>query len=209
MHPTGKVTIKWSPKFAYAIGLIATDGNLSKDGRHIIFTSKDLQLARLFHSYFGLQVSIGKKSRGYSFKKKYFNIQFGDVIFYRFLLSIGLTPNKSKTLKELKIPKKYFLDFFRGCLDGDGTIGTYFHPESKHLQLRVRLYSASRLFVNWIRKELLQIGVQGYVTCSRGLWSLVYAIKASTKLLNLVYYAGHPKSLGRKYKLAKKYADVV
>jgi hypothetical protein len=40
--------IKWNSEISYGIGLIATDGSLSKDGRHITFTSKDQQLAELF-----------------------------------------------------------------------------------------------------------------------------------------------------------------
>ena len=48
MKPLNKTKIKWSPDFAYAVGLLTTDGSLSKDGRHISFTSKDLQLAKLF-----------------------------------------------------------------------------------------------------------------------------------------------------------------
>ena len=47
--PKGKVKIEWSPDFAYAIGLITTDGNLSPDGRHVNFTSKDLELIKNFH----------------------------------------------------------------------------------------------------------------------------------------------------------------
>jgi hypothetical protein len=39
MRPRCKVRIEWSPEFAYAIGLIATDGCLYNDGRHINFTS--------------------------------------------------------------------------------------------------------------------------------------------------------------------------
>ena len=39
--PEGKVEIKWSSNFAYAIGLLASDGSLSKDRRHISFVSKD------------------------------------------------------------------------------------------------------------------------------------------------------------------------
>ncbi len=34
MKPLGRVKIEWSDKFAYAIGLVASDGNLSPDGRH-------------------------------------------------------------------------------------------------------------------------------------------------------------------------------
>lgn len=43
MKPKGK-PVKWSPKIAYAVGLITTDGSLSKDGRHIDLTSKDRRL---------------------------------------------------------------------------------------------------------------------------------------------------------------------
>lgn len=48
MKPQNKVKIKWSPEFAYAIGLLVTDGNLSPDGRHLNFTSKDRELAETF-----------------------------------------------------------------------------------------------------------------------------------------------------------------
>ena len=42
MKRLSRIKIEWSPEFAYAIGLIVTDGSLSKDGRHINFSSKDL-----------------------------------------------------------------------------------------------------------------------------------------------------------------------
>ncbi|MCR4312422.1 MAG: hypothetical protein NUV56_04005 [Candidatus Uhrbacteria bacterium] len=63
--PKAKVNIVWSPKFAYAIGLIVSDGNLSPDGRHIHFTSKDKILASHFLTALDIVGSrIGKKSRG-------------------------------------------------------------------------------------------------------------------------------------------------
>ncbi|MCX6743614.1 MAG: hypothetical protein NT116_05255, partial [Candidatus Parcubacteria bacterium] len=99
------------------MGLITTDGNLSPDGRHLHFTSKDLELAALFKKILGLTNKIGKKSRGGDEEKKYYVVQFGDINFYRFLLSIGLMPNKSKILGSLKIPDRYFKDFLRGCID--------------------------------------------------------------------------------------------
>ena len=46
--PKGKVKIAWSPQFAYAIGLLVSDGNLSPDGRHINFTTTDVELIELF-----------------------------------------------------------------------------------------------------------------------------------------------------------------
>lgn len=204
MKPLAKVKCEWSPKLAYVIGLIATDGYISIDGRHVSFTSKDLELAELYRDYLGLDNKIGKKARGGELEKKYFVVQFGDVLFYRFLLGIGLTPKKSKTINALKIPEKYFFDFFRGCIDGDGSIGWFFHPESKLPQFRVRLASASKNFLKWIQSRMLRYGIKPYICKSRDIFQLSFAKEASTKLLKLVYYRGFPASLGRKYEKAKK-----
>ena len=57
--PKGKVKIKWSGNFAYAIGLLATDGCLSPDGRHITLTSKDLDQLETFMKCVGIKNKIG------------------------------------------------------------------------------------------------------------------------------------------------------
>src|SRR3972149_4723711 len=100
--------MKWSGNFAYAIGLITTDGSLSKDGRHINLTSKDKEQITNFSKVLNLKNKIGLKYSSYTHQKKYYQIQFGNVKFYKFLVRIGLFPNKTKTLGELKIPKIYF-----------------------------------------------------------------------------------------------------
>ena len=204
MKPLSKVNCTWSPKLAYAVGLIATDGNLSSDSRHIHFTSKDFELAKLFREYLKLDVIIGKKARGGEEDKKYFVVQFGDVVFYRFLQKIGLTIRKSKTIGKLNIPDKYFFDFIRGCIDGDGSIGWFFHPESKLPQYRVRLASASIKFLEWIQHRLLKSNINSYICKNRDIFQLTLAKRDSTKILKRVYYRGFPESLGRKYKKAKK-----
>ena len=115
MHRLSKTKIEWSPKFAYAIGLIATDGCLCNDGRHIDFTSKDEELVLKFRECLGVKSKIGVKYRGndkYQ-KTKCFRIQIGDINFYEFLLSIGLSPRKSKNIGQLKIPDRFFIDFLR------------------------------------------------------------------------------------------------
>ena len=128
MKPLSKIKIHWSPKFAYAVGLITTDGSLSKNGRHINFTSKDKQLVNLFTQALNIKNKIGMKGNGSSKEKKYFVVQFGDVNFYRFLQSIGLTPKKSRTMGAINIPDEYFFDFLRGHFDGDGTFYSYWDP---------------------------------------------------------------------------------
>ena len=112
--PKGRVAIKWSHDFAYAIGLLVSDGNLSSDGRHITFTSKDLELAKKFQVALGISGHIGRKASSAKVEKKYFVVQFSDVLFYNFLESIGLMPNKSKIIGEIILPQKFYFDFLRG-----------------------------------------------------------------------------------------------
>lgn len=202
-----KVEIKWSPNFSYAIGLITTDGNLSSDGRHLDFTSKDLELVEKFKKCLGIKNKICGKTRGGSNIKKYLHVQFGDKNFYEFLLKLGLTPAKSKTLGSLKIPSEYFLDFLRGCIDGDGSIGVFKHPESRHPQLRIRLTSASMQFLKWIKMEISKnIKIKtGWIEWKNNVGVLVYAKEDSIKLLNYVYYPKVEFYLKRKYNIAKPF----
>ena len=48
----------WTPELAYMVGLLATDGNLSKDGRHIIMRSSDIDLLRTFKACLNLKNKI-------------------------------------------------------------------------------------------------------------------------------------------------------
>jgi len=205
MKRLSKVKIIWSPRLAYVIGLITTDGCLSIDGHHIDFTSKDLELVKIFKDYLNLDNKITKKTRGREKEKKYFRIQFGDANFYEFLLSIGLTAHKSKTIGALNIPDEYFTDFLRGCIDGDGCIRTFKHPESKNLQLRLNVCSASEDFLIWLKNNSKNFGVEGYFKKATRVFTLEYAMAESINLLNRIYYKGFPPSLTRKFLLAEKY----
>ena len=101
------IEIKWTPQIAYAVGLITTDGNLSSDNRHIDFTSKDIESIKTFKKCLNLKNKTGLKKDSRS-NKTYYRIQFGNVNLYRWLLKIGLTPNKTKTIGKLAIPDEFF-----------------------------------------------------------------------------------------------------
>lgn len=201
-----KVRIEWSAEFAYAIGLITTDGNLSPDGRHLNLTSKDEEMVVNFRTCLNLNNKIGRKSRGYDKAKKYFSLHFGDKNFYNFLLSIGLLPAKSKILDRLKIPEKFFSDFLRGCLDGDGTITISSHPESRYLQLRVRLSSASPKFLHWMKSEIRRIlNIDGgYIEKKNRVLVLSFGKIDSLKILEFIYYDEVKYALTRKHNIFKK-----
>ena len=57
---------KYTSEIAYIVGILTTDGNLSKDGRHINFTSKDKQLLIMIRKMLGKSAKIGDKKGGYT-----------------------------------------------------------------------------------------------------------------------------------------------
>lgn len=209
MFPLRKEKIKWSSELAYAVGLIATDGCLYNDGRHIDFTSKDVQLLKTLKKCLGLRNKIGLKSSGFS-KKKYPHVQFGDVILYRWLLTIGLTPHKSKTIGELKIPNKYFFDFLRGCFDGDGSCYSYWDPRWKSsFMFYVNFNSGSLSFLKWIRNKLKKfLKIKGNIKFGKRAWQLNYAKKGSKGIILKMYHTRDVPCLKRKYGKLKKILEI-
>ena len=205
MHPIGKVP-PWTPEFAYAIGLLTTDGSLSKDGRHINFTSKDKVLVETFKKCLGLTNKIGRKARGYNKIKEYYQVQFGNVILYKWLLGIGLMPNKSKRLVALKLPEKYFADFIRGSFDGDGCLRVYqdrVYPKSQRIY--TTFFCASEKYINWLRKMIeASVFIRGTIRRGPRIFLLTYAKAESLKLLAYMYYSRTIPLLQRKYKLTEK-----
>ncbi len=211
MKPQNKVRIKWSPEFAYAIGLLTTDGNLSPDGRHIDFTSKDREQLMNIKQCLSIKNKIGIKKSGLG--KKSLHVQFGDINFYKFLLSIGLTPKKSKTLGVIGIPNKYFFDFLRGHFDGDGSFYSYFDPRWKSsFMFYTEFISASKKHIDWLRDQLFKfLKIKGHVTGNRYkiIYQLKYAKAESLKLLPKIYYSDGVICLSRKRLKIKKALGII
>lgn len=190
----------------YLVGLIAADGCLSSDGRHINITSKDYDfLAKLIIS-FGLSSKVGIKNKGQVNQAYY--LEFSNRSFYEFLLSIGLTPRKSLTLARVDVPEEWFADFLRGVIDGDGSIRNWIHPSNGIEQWSLRVYSASRPFVEWLGGQIeKQFEVTGAIhqDVRKGPKSNLFVLKygkiAAKVILGECYYKG---SLGleRKARLA-------
>lgn len=95
----------------YIVGYIATDGSLSIDKRHINITSKDRRHLYLIRNALGLKNKIGRKTRSIENDKKYSQLQIGDISFYRYLESLGLTSRKSLTLGSINIDDIFWLIF--------------------------------------------------------------------------------------------------
>jgi len=203
------IGIDWNINTAYAIGLITTDGNLSKDGRHMTFVSKDISLINLFKRCLKIDNKISCKNSGFSKKGRYYFVQFGNVLLYRNLVKIGLTPNKSKTIHRIKIPEEFFPDFLRGHLDGDGSIKTYQDPWFKKCQrLYVNFLSASKKHIFWLQREIQRLyAIKGKIRPDIRIWKIVYAKQDSIKLLKVIYYRKRLPFLARKHRLISNYLN--
>lgn len=174
------------------------------------FTSKDLDQILTFKQCLGLKNMIGRKSRGGSTIKKYFQVQFGDVLFYQWLLSIGLKPAKSKTLTELKIPDKYFFDFLRGCFDGDGSIYAYWDPRWHSSYMFYSAFvSASPPFLTWLQKTISRLArIKGTIVPSRRVEQLRFAKKETRTLFKKMFYQNRLPHLKRKLIKAQKFFSI-
>lgn len=210
IKPREKVKRVWSPKMAYAIGLLATDGSLSNDGRHINFTSKDLDQIENFRRCLGLENKIGKKSRSSEREKKYYQVQFGDVVFYNWLLTLGLSPNKSKTIGKLDIPDQYFFDFLRGCFDGDGCINAYWDRRwHSSYMFYIRFASGSLKFLEWLRQNIHRLsGASGRIRSNDRQHELVFAKKAARTIFSKMFYSEKTPCLKRKLLKAKEIFEI-
>jgi hypothetical protein len=188
----------WSAELAYVVGLMATDGNLSPDGRHFDFTSKDYEQVALLKQLLNLDNRICQKPNGRG--DLAYRIQFGNVALYRWLLDIGLMPNKSKVLGSLAVPDAYFFDFLRGHLDGDGTISIYNDPQYPNSRrLYTRFLSASLPHLQWLQATLDRLlGISGAIDQKTRVWSLTLAKSDSLTLLPHLYYQSDLPCLQRK-----------
>lgn len=200
-------TISWTSERAYAVGLMTTDGNLSRDGRHLTVTSADAELLETLRRCLDLKALVGATAPG----ARCYRVQWSDRTLHRWLREIGLSPAKSRTLSSLAVPDRYLADFVRGCIDGDGSIVVYvdrYHvaknPRYVYERLYVTLLSASWLFLDWLRAALArQTGLRGSISLrlsrrGRPYWVLRWARRESMQLLGWMYYAPFLPCLVRK-----------
>ncbi|MDD5155104.1 MAG: hypothetical protein PHF11_01295 [Candidatus Omnitrophica bacterium] len=213
------INYNWNSNLAYAVGLITTDGNLCKDGRHILFTTTDRQLANVFKGCLGIKNKIMMTSPSGFGRKNAYRINFGNVKLYRWLQKIGMVSNKMNFKGKLNIRGGYFVDFLRGHLDGDGSI---FTCTDRYMAYKGRRYVYNRLYTNfistnrrqikWIRSRIKEIlNIQGSLTSylkkdrKIPIWQLRFAKNDSLKLLHWIYYKPTLPCLNRKRKIAERF----
>ena len=138
-----------------------SDGDRRKlSGRkgHLSLISKDVDQIETFRRCLRLEVPISQIRTATGIHHK---VLWCDRGLYDWFVGAGLTPAKSRTLGPLAVPDSVFPDFFRGCIDGDGSVLVYidrYHaarrPQYVYERLYVSLVSASLRFLDWIKASV-------------------------------------------------------
>ena len=195
------ISLEWNKDIAYIVGLIASDGCLQRDGRHVVFTSADLELVEKYRDTLGVSNKITKVSKRVQNRRPYFYINTAQVEWYSFLYNSGLHPGKSFTLREINLPGHLFLHFFRGLYDGDGTFYSFRdirYPRATVYYLEYA--SASKFFVEWLLAKLRELlGVKGMIKRGKGVYIIRFFKSDSRKIIAGMYENSSGLFLNRKY----------
>lgn len=190
--PKRTTPVEWTPEMAYFVGLVTADGNLSKDGRHLCIVSKDKELLEQVKEKMELHVKIAPHYHSSKRLIRYqaWHLQFGDVGLYRWLMSIGLTPRKSKTIKKVDVPDEYFSHFLRGLFDGDGCVYSYWDKRWRSSYMYyVTFASGSSPFLKWLQQCIYDLyDLRGHITQSgKGVEALKFSKHQARPLLYRMY----------------------
>jgi hypothetical protein len=185
----------------YLAGLVATDGCLSKSRRHVTLVAKDREFLEMIRERCRITNKVCEHFSGRGRLSHRINICGRS--YWAELARIGLTPAKSKTVGALSVPDSMMPDFFRGVVDGDGSIRRWIHPGNGGEQWSLRVYSASPPFLGWLKATQTRlIGIEGKIHHGHdGVWVLKYGKMAAQRVLRLCYGEEVP-ALERKRRLA-------
>lgn len=127
----------WSPQMAYVLGVVCTDGSIRPSILKNSNTKDSIRTSRLTISQKEsellekvLKLMDSETKLLFRKRKEFSNTVSGETYYFHLnsdliyddLVRLGLTPNKSLTLRFPDVPSEYVNHFIRGCWDGDGSV---------------------------------------------------------------------------------------
>lgn len=189
----------WTPELAYACGLMATDGCLYSDGRHMSLTSNDIDQLETFKKCLGLTNKISWKRSGHTGEMGT-HVQFGNASLYRWFITIGITPQKTFTIDKVLVPDHYFFDYLRGEFDGDGSSHGYWDSRwYSSVCIYLQFASASLKHLEWLNESIYRLrGVSGMISPGSRCYRLKIAKRQARLIYKAMYYTESIPFLKRK-----------
>lgn len=162
-HVNSAFFSRWTRPMAWVLGVVATDGNIymgqERDESHnahparLTISQKEPELLEKVKELMGSDAPLGfLPKRG--IRGATYSFETSDPRIVRDLVSLGITPRKSKTLQFPAVPAEFVRDFIRGCWDGDGT--AYIDKRGSGA---AAFGSGSRDFVDSMLSWLLELGL--------------------------------------------------
>lgn len=202
---------------AYVLGFFAADGNMLKNkrGAHFVeFQITDKDLLGKIRNLLNSNHKITARKRKDNYKISY-RLQIGSKEIFNDLLKLGLTPNKSKSIKLPYIPNKYFSHFTRGYFDGDGniTVSEYMRSNrnnKKSITILSGFTSGSEKFLRELHLKLKKFAnISGGTFYYHKGYRLYFSVKNSLILYKFLYKdINNNLYLMRKKKKFEKYFKI-
>lgn len=150
--------------YYYFLGTAVTDGCVSHNKGVFTLVSKDAEWLDTIQLLTGGKVSRLKKNRN---ELKMYSGEICNI-----LVADNCVPRKTKILQLPDMPDKYFFDFLRGCIDGDGCL--IYHIGKKKNKTNGNIYithrpmmylcSASLKFLKAVQNKIEdKLGFTGYI----------------------------------------------
>ena len=162
-----------TPDFYYFLGLLATDGCITKNRIILDFSEENKELLIYWNEFLdnkcNINISIHSK-----YKTSQYRIAFRNTEICKLLNTYGITKNKSFTLK-LNILN---WDVIRGILDGDGYI---IKSNKQDYSIRIGICSASLIFIEQLNNFFTNNNIHSTITKSKkysqsGDFNFLYAV---------------------------------
>ena len=204
----------WTPEMAYVLGFFAADGNMIKNNRgaHFMeFVSTDRDIIEKIHTLLGSNHKITRRIRDQG--KPSYRLQIGSKEIFEDLIHLGMTPNKSLSIKMPIIPNKYLSHFVRGYFDGDGHVSQCRYQKNdrknKSNTIITGFTSGSKMFLEGLLSRLKNYGITtgGSLYLTDG-YHLCFSTRDSFKLYDFMYRDCEDLNLERKRSIFEHYFDI-
>jgi len=175
----------WSPEMAYVLGLVITDGCISRTGAVSLSMNDRSLLVKVKKAMRSAHKIIPSKHQ-----KGLYYYSFAREKLVKDLKKLCVVPRKSLIVKFPKVPEAYLPDFIRGIFDGDGSV--FYDKRRPNFPLRSKFVSGSEDFIEGLQSCLESLGMSKrtvYRQKTKNGWSymFIYEHRNSIKLFNILY----------------------
>lgn len=178
----------WSPAMAYCLGFMLTDGCVSNNNIMLSVQERDVEILEYFKKSMESEHPIrikphGKTGYGANTGQNSALMTIGSMKLCESLKTLGVVPNKTFITKfNQEVPDEFMPDYFRGIVDGDGSIWA-----NGNRAISIEIFSASQSFIEEMRNFIGYGSVRKKKNTVFG-WR-VYCQKA-IRFRDYIYYDG-------------------